>query len=128
MEPSGFDPYSNQRPSSFPPDYHRPSSRDNIGSFPPQRMFDTDPHFIARQLDHIEHQQRFHSAQAEPSFFDEPPAREMPLDSYVFNVEGLTSSRWNCERLFNLLCLYGNVSRVSESRDYSANLIFFLLF
>lgn len=38
----------------------------------------------------------------------------MRPDSFVFNVEGLSSSNWNCERLFNLLCVYGNVLRVSD--------------
>lgn len=38
-------------------------------------------------------------------------------DSFVFNVEGLSSPSWNCERLFNLLCLYGNVLRVCNFKQ-----------
>lgn len=33
-------------------------------------------------------------------------------ENSVFNIEGLSSPRWNCDRIFNFLCLYGNVSRV----------------
>ncbi|CAF4234149.1 unnamed protein product [Rotaria sp. Silwood2] len=110
-----LDRYLNQRTSSFAPSHDRPSSRDNPGGFE-QQIFNNNPHFIAQQLDSIDHQQRLLSYQVGSNRFHEasspPPPSSVTADSYVFNVEGLSSPSWNCERLFNLLCLYGNVTRV----------------
>ena len=33
-------------------------------------------------------------------------------ESSVVMVYGVDMSKWNCQLLFNLLCLYGNVERV----------------
>ncbi len=94
----------------------RTSTRDNPGNFPQPQLFDNNPHFLAQQLDSIDHQQRFLPYQIESNRYREPspPSQTSTLksDSLVFNVEGLSSPSWNCERLFNLLCLYGNVLRV----------------
>ncbi|CAF0881271.1 unnamed protein product [Didymodactylos carnosus] len=69
-----------------------------------QQMLTSESHLIAQQLDH---------------FITEQPTP----GSHVFNIQGLTS-KWNCEKLFNFLCLYGNVLRVSvkflKSKDGSA--------
>jgi hypothetical protein len=110
-----LDRYLSQRTPSFPPSHDRESTRDNnSGSFHQQQIFDTNPHLIAQQLDHIDPQQRFLSYPAGSNRLREssPPPPSIKSDSYVFNVEGLSSPSWNCERLFNLLCLYGNVLRV----------------
>ncbi len=95
----------------------RTSSRDNPGNFPQQQLFDNNsPHFLAQQLDSLDQQQRFLPYPIESNRFREasPPSQTSTIksDSFVFNVEGLSSPNWNCERLFNLLCLYGNVLRV----------------
>ncbi|CAF0946528.1 unnamed protein product, partial [Didymodactylos carnosus] len=70
----------------------------------PQFLLSNESHLIAQQLDH---------------FITEQPTP----GSHVFNIQGLTS-KWNCEKLFNFLCLYGNVLRVSvkflKSKDGSA--------
>lgn len=113
-----MDRFLNQRTSTF----DRPPSRDNPGSFhqpsPQQQpsIFNNNPHLIAQQLDSIDQQQRFLSYPIGSNRFREasptPPPSSTKSESYVFNVEGLSSPSWNCERLFNLLCLYGNVTRV----------------
>ncbi|CAF3433346.1 unnamed protein product [Rotaria sp. Silwood1] len=111
-----LDRYLNQRTSSFASSHDRPSSRDNPGSFHQQQLFNNNPHFIAQQLDSIDQQQHLLSYQVGSNRFREasppPPPPPIKSDTYVFNVEGLSSPSWNCERLFNLLCLYGNVTRV----------------
>jgi len=93
----------------------RTSSRDNPGNFQQQLFDNNPPHFLAQQLDSLD-QQRFLPYQIESNRFRElsppPQSSTMKSDSFVFNVEGLSSPSWNCERLFNLLCLYGNVSRI----------------
>ena len=107
-----MDRYINQRTSS--------SSRDNPGNFHQQQLFDNNPppHFLAQQLDSLDQQQRFLPYQIESNRFRDPspPTQSSTIksDSFVFNVEGLSSPSWNCERLFNLLCLYGNVLRVCK--------------
>lgn len=98
----------------------RASSRDNPGNFPQQQqqqqLFDNNPHFLAQQLDPIDQQQRFLPYDIESNRYRDPSppsqSSSMKSESFVFNVEGLSSPSWNCERLFNLLCLYGNVTRV----------------
>ncbi len=95
----------------------RSSTRDNNpGNFQQQQLFDNNPSFIPPQLDSLDQQQRFAPYQIESNRFREasPPSQASAnkSDSFVFNVEGLSSPSWNCERLFNLLCLYGNVLRV----------------
>ena len=32
--------------------------------------------------------------------------------SYIFKVYGLNLEKLNCDKLFNLLCLYGNVLKI----------------
>ena len=112
---SGLDRYLNQRSSS----HDRSSSRDNPGNFHQQApLFNNNPHFLAQQLDSLDQQQqqRFLPYPVGSDRFREssPPAQSSTIksDCYVFNIEGLSSPSWNCERLFNLLCLYGNVLRV----------------
>lgn len=101
----------------------RSSTRDNPGNFhqpqqQQQQLFDNNPHFIPPQLDPLDQQQqRFLPYSMESNRFREgsPPPNQGSTnksDSSVFNIEGLSSPSWNCERLFNLLCLYGNISRV----------------
>jgi hypothetical protein len=96
----------------------RASTRDNPGNFPQQQLFDNNPHLLAQQLDSLnQQQQRFLPYQIESNRYREPsppPSQSSTIksDTFVFNVEGLSSPSWNCERLFNLLCLYGNVLRV----------------
>lgn len=99
----------------------RSSTRDNPGNFQQQQqqqLFD-NPQFLPPQMDSLDQQQqqRFAPYQMESNRYREssPPSNQSSTnkpDSFVFNVEGLSSPSWNCERLFNLLCLYGNVSRV----------------
>jgi len=74
-------------------------------------------------------QQRFVPYQVESDRFREPsPSRSIKSDSYVFNVEGLSSPSWNCERLFNLLCVYGNVLRVCNQITLIHSFIFYRYF
>ena len=99
----------------------RSSTRDSTGNYQQQQLFDNNPHFLPPQMDSLDQQQqqRFVPYQMESNRFREgsPPPNQSSsnnADSSVFNIEGLSSPSWNCERLFNLLCLYGNVSRVRE--------------
>jgi hypothetical protein len=119
-----LDRYLNQRISS----QNRSSTRDNPGSFQPQQIFENNPHFIVQQMDSVDQQQqRFVPYQVESDRFREPsPSRSIKSDSYVFNVEGLSSPSWNCERLFNLLCVYGNVLRVCNQITIIHSFIFFV--
>ncbi|CAF1959802.1 unnamed protein product [Rotaria magnacalcarata] len=116
-----LDRFLNRSSSSFASTHDRPSSRDEPGSFhhqqQQQQLFNNNPHLIAQQLDTLDHQQRLLPYSVGSNRFREasPPPSSNPIeksDCCVFNVEGLSSPSWNCERLFNLLCLYGNVLRV----------------
>jgi len=42
-----------------------------------------------------------------------PPPMNQTSTGCVMMIYGLDMRRVNCERLFNLFCLYGNVARVS---------------
>ena len=105
----------------------RSSTRDGAGGYQQQQqqLFDNNPHFLPPQMDSLDQQQqqqRFLPYQMESNRFREssPPPNQSSSnkpDSFVFNVEGLSSPSWNCERLFNLLCLYGNVSRVRNDNS-----------
>lgn len=47
------------------------------------------------------------------------PIGNMATQSTVMMVYGLQPDRINCDRLFNLFCLYGNVAKVSNQRTLS---------
>jgi hypothetical protein len=116
MQP-GLDRYLGQRPGSYASSHDHSSSRDASGSFHQTQLPNNNLQFMTQQLDPMDHQQRYLSYSMNSNRFREPSPQSSSLsmksDSFVFNVEGLSSPSWNCERLFNLLCLYGNVSRVS---------------
>ncbi|CAF1338951.1 unnamed protein product [Adineta steineri] len=113
---SGLDRFLNQRIAPL----DRSSPRDNPGNFPQQQqqqqqqpLFDTNPQFLVQQLESLDRQRQFLPYPIESDRFREPsPPSSIKTDSSVFNVEGLSSPRWNCDRLFNFLCIYGNVLRV----------------
>ncbi|CAF1475663.1 unnamed protein product [Adineta steineri] len=112
---SGLDRFLNQRIAPL----DRSSPRDNSGNFPQQQqqqqqpLFDTNPQFLVQQLESLDRQRQFLPYPIESDRFREPsPPSSIKTDSSVFNVEGLSSPRWNCDRLFNFLCIYGNVLRV----------------
>ena len=113
--PPNMDRYMNPRASNFASSHDRSSSRDNMGGFHSQQQHsESNLHFMGQ---HMGHQQHFPPYPMVPNRFREPSpplsaSSGARADSFVFNVEGLSSPSWNCERLFNLLCLYGNVLRV----------------
>ncbi|XP_013379094.1 heterogeneous nuclear ribonucleoprotein L isoform X2 [Lingula anatina] len=51
-----------------------------------------------------------------------PPGANVPVQGAVMMVYGLNSEKMNCDRIFNLFCLYGNVVRVKflKSKDGAA--------
>lgn len=113
----------------FLPD--RQSSRDNSSNFNSQQQLfgsDNSGNFLGQQMNSVDRQQQqqqdYFPFQAEsnrfrdsssPSSSNQPSS--MKVDSFVFNIEGLSSPMWNCERVFNLLCLYGNVLCVKKARN-----------
>lgn len=114
----------NPRTSPFPSSHDRSTLHDNPGSFHEPQLFNNNPHLISQQLDSLNHQQHLLPYSVGSSHLREPspPRASSPVksDCFVFNVEGLSSPSWNCERLFNLLCLYGNVLRVCNEEKQLA--------
>lgn len=103
-----------QRPGSFASSNDRNAPRGPGGNYHQHQMPDNGQ----MMAQHMDHQQRYPPHPMGSNRFREASPQPGPAypDSYVFNVEGLSSPSWNCERLFNLLCLYGNVSRVCLRR------------
>jgi len=56
------------------------------------------------------------------SFDDDRNSGGMLQQGSVMMVYGLHPEKMNCQRLFNLFCLYGNVVRVSSSVSEKAHL------
>lgn len=52
-----------------------------------------------------------------PMYNDGPPGQGS--GSCVVMVYGVEQDKLNCDKLFNLLCLYGNVIRVSNARKHA---------
>lgn len=67
------------------------------------------------------HSSSFSSANASNALMHGP---NFGLQGTVMMVYGLQPERVNCERLFNLFCLYGNVSRVSIEKT-TTNFLYF---
>ena len=44
-----------------------------------------------------------------------PGGYNRPMPGSVLLLYGLAAGKFNCDKLFNILCLYGNVCRVSNS-------------
>ncbi|CAF1207454.1 unnamed protein product [Adineta ricciae] len=113
---NALDRFLNQR---MPSQDRSASSWENPGSFQSSlvqqqsQLFDNNSRFSAPQMGSLDRSQRLPPYQAESDRFREPsPPRTIKSDCSVFNVDGLSSPNWNCERLFNLLCVYGNVLRI----------------
>ncbi|UJR28544.1 hypothetical protein I4U23_009779 [Adineta vaga] len=118
---NALDRYLNQRISSNDRSASTSaSSWENPSNFQPPpsqqqqtQIFDNNSRFPIPQLDSLDRPQRFLPFQGESDRFRESsPPRSIESDGSVFNVDGLSSPSWNCERLFNFLCVYGNVLRV----------------
>lgn len=99
---SNGDRFVTPRPSSS--NFHSGQMNDNNFSYLPQQQIDSPQQFASYPMN----SNRFRESSPPSSSSSATPKQ----DSFVFNVEGLSSPSWNCERLFNLLCLYGNVSRI----------------
>lgn len=64
------------------------------------------------------HNSSFNSANTSGALMVGPSNLAMQPQGTVMMVYGLQPERVNCDRLFNLFCLYGNVVRVSISRTF----------
>lgn len=52
-----------------------------------------------------------------PGYGPPPPEYGPHADSPVLMVYGLEPSKINADKVFNIFCLYGNVERVSETKE-----------
>jgi len=95
------DPY--KRPATGHPDFHNGSGHHPQESYDPR----ADPSMYNPYAIHLDGSDVFSGG---------------VQHSCVLMVYGLAASKWNCERLFNLFCLYGNVIKVKflKSKDGSA--------
>lgn len=114
--------------SRVPSGFDRQNSRDNSSNFSSQQqLFDNNnsgSYLGQQQQDYFPYQSesnRYRDSTSPSSSNQASSSSSMKVDNFVFNVEGLSSPMWNCERVFNLLCLYGNVLCVSNELNLREN-------